>query len=154
MGEQEKFRGGYARAVHRLFGDEADTILQQMTAQLSTPTHEFGLFLLALFDFETHEACFKGTFQIDDMDVVAEVTRAWVETGCHPLVAGTFRGQGRNPEVVEAIRAIPELSSYGLTAANLSQAWREDFYIPLLKSLRRGTPLEYALIVLEKTFDS
>lgn len=153
MGEQN-YRGGYARAVGRLFGDEADAILRRMTARLSSPTHEFGLFLLSLFDFETHEACFKGTYQIDDMDVVADVTRAWVEVDCHPLVAGAFRTEGRNPEVVEAIRAIPELSGHGLTGSNLSQAWREGWYIPLLKSLRRGTPLQYALVVLGKSFDT
>lgn len=154
MGEQLRFRGGYARAVARLFGDEADTILLKMTAKLESPTHEFGLFLLGLFDLDTHQACFKGVPEIDDMDVVAEVTRAWVETGCDPLVAGAFHGEGRNPDVAEAIRAIPELHGHGLTAGNLSQAWREDFYIPLLKSLRRGTPLGYALEVLGKSFDS
>jgi len=153
MATNEMFRGGLGRAIERLFGAESDAVLKELNERLTSPTHEVGLFLLSVFDYETYQGAYRGRVEISDLDAVSSVMRAWLNIGCVGIAARIFRGGGRVEGVAEAIEKLPVLTEAGMTADALDRAWQEGWYIPLYKSLRRGTPLDYALEILGVTLD-
>jgi hypothetical protein len=147
------YRGGLGRAVERLFEEDSDAILQSMNDHLTSPTHEVGLFLLTVFDYETYQGAYRGRIQIEDLDAVASVVRAWVNIGCLGVTSRVFRESGRVEGVAEAIEKLPVLLKGGMTANALDRAWQEGWYTPLYQSLARGTPLNYALDIVGGSLD-
>lgn len=153
MATNEMFRGGLGRAIERLFGDESDAVLEELNERLLAPAHEVGLFILTVFDYETYQGAYRGRVEINDIEAVSSVMRAWLNIGCLGVAARIFRGGGRVEGVAEAIEKLPVLTEAGMTAEDLDRAWQEGWYIPLYKSLRRGTPLNYALEILGVTLE-
>ncbi len=149
----EMYRGGLGRAIERLFGDDSDAILEALNNHLQSPTHEVGLFLLTVFDYETYQGAYRGRVEIEDSEAVASVIRAWVNIECLGVTARIFRGAGRAEGVPEAISKLPVLAKAGLTANALDRAWQEGWYTPLYQSLARGTPLHYALDIVGGSLD-
>lgn len=147
------YRGGLGRAVERLFGDDSDAVLEELNDRLTSPTHEVGLFLLTVFDYETYQGAYRGRVEIEDLDAVAAVIRAWANIGCMGVAARVFRGAGRVEGVPEAIEKLPVLMNAGMTANALDRAWQEGWYTPLYQSLARGTPLNYALEIVGGSLD-
>lgn len=153
VNSNEMYRGGLGRAVERLFGGDSDTVLEELNDRLTSPTHEVGLFLLAVFDYETYQGAYRGRVEIEDLEAVAAVIRAWVNIGCMGVAARIFRGAGRIEGVPEAIEKLPVLMNAGMTANALDRAWHEGWYMPLYQSLARGTPLNYALEIVGGSLD-
>lgn len=148
------YRGGFARAVRRIFGDQSDNAMSIMTEHLEQPTHRFGLFLLGVFGFETYQAIYQGTGEVEDMESVTALTQAWLDMECNPAIAQVFKDSGHHPEAAEAAQMLPEILQAGLSASDAAKAWGDGWYIPLVQSLRRGTPLEYALTLTRDKVDN
>lgn len=141
------YRGGFARAVRRIFGDQSDEALSIMTEHLEQPTHRFGLFLLGVFGYETYQAVYQGSGEVEDLETVTTLMKIWLDMDCNPAVAEVFKERGHDPDAAEAATMLPEILSAGLSSSEAATAWTDGWYIPLVQSLRRGTPLDYALTI-------
>lgn len=148
------YRGGFARGVRRIFGDGSDRAVSIMNEHLEQPTHRFGLFLLGVFGFETYRAIYQGDGDIGDIDSVTRLMNVWLDLDCNPVIAQVFKESGHHPDAATAAEMLPELLDAGLAPADAAAAWTDGWYIELVKALRRGTPLDYALTITRDKVDT
>lgn len=148
------YRGGFARAVRRIFGDGSDRAVSIMNDHLEQPTHRFGLFLLGVFGFETYRAIYQGDGEVEDMNSITRLMNVWLDLDCNPVIAQVFKDSGTHPDAATAAEHLPELLAAGLPAADAATAWEDGWYIPLVQALHRGTPLEYALTITRDKVDT
>lgn len=148
------YRGGFARAVRRIFGDESDRAASIMNEHLEQPTHRFGLFLLGVFGFQTYQAIYEGEGEVEDIDSVTRLMNVWLDLDCNPAIAQVFKESGHHPDAADAAEMLPELLRAGLDAEDAAAAWADGWYIGLVRALQRGTPLEYALAITRDKVDT
>lgn len=148
------YRGGFARAVRRIFGERSDHAASIMNEHLEQPTHRFGLFLLGVFGFETYQAIYQGTGEVEDMDSITRLMNVWLDLDCNPVIAQVFKDSGTHPDAGTAAEQLPELLAAGLSPEDAATAWADGWYIPLVQALHRGTPLEYALTITRDKVDT
>lgn len=125
-----------------------------MNEHLEQPTHRFGLFLLGVFGFETYQAIYQGTGEVEDMDSITRLMNVWLDLDCNPVIAQVFKDSGTHPDAGTAAEQLPELLAAGLSPEDAATAWADGWYIPLVHALHRGTPLEYALAITRDKVDT